>query len=251
MMRSPFSLRGKTILVTGASSGIGRVTAIECSKLGATLVLLARNEKRLRETLEVLNSCENDHKLFAVDLTDDEAVSKVISDLPLLDGLVNNAGIGNTLPIRNLRRDVLENIFNVNTQAPILLLQKLLKARKINKGASIVFTSSVAGAYTWNPGNAVYALSKNAINSFMKSAAVELASKNIRCNAVNPAMVNTDLVKSLSFTQEEMLQDLQKYPLGRYGEPEDVAYSIIFLLSDAASWITGINLVVDGGRTLK
>ncbi len=250
-MCDPFSLQGKTILVTGASSGIGRVTAIECSKLGATLVLLARNEKRLRETLEALNSCDNDHKLFVVDLTDDESVSKVISDLPQLDGLVNNAGIGNTLPIRKLRRDVLENVFNVNTQAPILLLQKLLKAKKINKGASIVFTSSVAGAYTWNPGNAVYALSKNAINSFMKSAAVELASKNIRCNAVNPAMVNTDLIKSLSFTQEEMLQDLQKYPLGRYGEPEDVAYSIIFLLSDAASWITGINLVVDGGRTLK
>lgn len=250
-MCSPFSLQGKTILVTGASSGIGRVTAIECSKLGATLVLLARNEKRLRETLEALNSCENDHKLFAVDLTDDEAVSKAISDLPLLDGVVNNAGIGNTLPIRNLRRDVLENVFNINTQAPILLLQKLLKAKKINKGASIVFTSSVAGAYTWNPGNAVYALSKNAINSFMKSAAIELASKNVRCNAVNPAMVNTDLIKSLSFTREEMLQDLQKYPLGRYGEPEDIAYSIIFLLSDAASWITGINLVVDGGRTLK
>ena len=109
-MCDPFSLQGKTILVTGASSGIGRVTAIECSKLGATLVLLARNEKRLRETLEALNSCDNDHKLFVVDLTDDESVSKVISDLPQLDGLVNNAGIGNTLPIRKLRRDVLENV---------------------------------------------------------------------------------------------------------------------------------------------
>lgn len=246
---NPYSLRGKVVLVTGASSGIGRATAIECSRLGATVVITARNENRLRETFDMLSGDSN--QMILCDLADDEAINKLVEEVPHLDGLVNNAGYQEYLPVPFIKKDKLEAIMSVNTIAPIALLQKLLRAKKITKGASIVFTSSLAGLGINAPGNSMYAATKGAISAFVTGAAIDLASKKIRVNAVCPGMVNTAIMDDGTVGEEELKADAANYPLGRYGEPEDIAYAIIYLLSDASSWVTATNLVIDGGVSAR
>ena len=246
---NPYSLRGKVVLVTGASSGIGRATAIECSRLGATVVITARNENRLRETFDMLSGDRN--QMILCDLADDEAINKLVEEVPHLDGLVNNAGYQEYLPVPFIKKDKLEAIMSVNTIAPIALLQKLLRAKKITKGASIVFTSSLAGLGINAPGNSMYAATKGAISAFVTGAAIDLASKKIRVNAVCPGMVNTAIMDDGTVGEEELKADAANYPLGRYGEPEDIAYAIIYLLSDASSWVTATNLVIDGGVSAR
>ncbi len=246
---NPYSLRGKVVLVTGASSGIGRATAIECSRLGATVVITARNENRLRETFDMLSGDSN--QMILCDLADDEAINKLVEEVPHLDGLVNNAGYQEYLPVPFIKKDKLEAIMSVNTIAPIALLQKLLRAKKITKGASIVFTSSLAGLGINAPGNSMYAATKGAISAFVTGAAIDLASKKIRVNAVCPGMVNTAIMDYGTVGEEELKADAANYPLGRYGEPEDIAYAIIYLLSDASSWVTATNLVIDGGVSAR
>ena len=246
---NPYSLRGKVVLVTGASSGIGRATAIECSRLGATVVITARNENRLRETFDMLSGDSN--QMILCDLADDEAINKLVEEVPHLDGLVNNAGYQEYLPVPFIKKDKLEAIMLVNTIAPIALLQKLLRAKKITKGASIVFTSSLAGIGINAPGNSMYAATKGAISAFVTGAAIDLASKKIRVNAVCPGMVNTAIMDYGTVGEEELKADAANYPLGRYGEPEDIAYAIIYLLSDASSWVTATNLVIDGGVSAR
>lgn len=246
---NPYSLRGKVVLVTGASSGIGRATAIECSRLGATVVITARNENRLRETFDMLSGDSN--QMILCDLADDEAINKLVEEVPHLDGLVNNAGYQEYLPVPFIKKDKLEAIMAVNTIAPIALLQKLLRAKKVTKGASIVFTSSLAGLGINAPGNSMYAATKGAISAFVTGAAIDLASKKIRVNAVCPGMVNTAIMDYGTVGEEELKADAANYPLGRYGEPEDIAYAIIYLLSDASSWVTATNLVIDGGVSAR
>ena len=246
---NPYSLRGKVVLVTGASSGIGRATAIECSRLGAIVVITARNENRLRETFDMLSGDSN--QMILCDLADDEAINKLVEEVPHLDGLVNNAGYQEYLPVPFIKKDKLEAIMSVNTIAPIALLQKLLRAKKITKGASIVFTSSLAGLGINAPGNSMYAATKGAISAFVTGAAIDLASKKIRVNAVCPGMVNTAIMDYGTVGEEELKADAANYPLGRYGEPEDIAYAIIYLLSDASSRVTATNLVIDGGVSAR
>lgn len=246
---NPYSLRGKVVLVTGASSGIGRATAIECSRLGATVVITARNENRLKETFDMLSGDSN--QMILCDLADDEAINKLVEEVPHLDGLVNNAGYQEYLPVPFIKKDKLEAIMEVNTIAPIALLQKLLRAKKITKGASIVFTSSLAGLGINAPGNSMYAATKGAISAFVTGAAIDLAPKKIRVNAVCPGMVNTATMDYGTVGEEELKADAANYPLGRYGEPEDIAHAIIYLLSDASSWVTATNLVIDGGVSAR
>lgn len=249
MSYNPFSLEGKTILVTGASSGIGRATAIECSKLGATIIATGRNIERLTETF---NKLEGDgQRMIVCDLDDESAMNQMIEAIPVIQGLVNNAGIGITKPLQFISVNDLDVILRTNTVAPISLLQKLLKRKKINKGASVVFTSSMAGLGNSAIGNCLYTASKGAISAFIRCAALELAQKCIRVNAVCPAMVKTALINSGSITQEQLDEDVKNYPLGRYGNPNDIAWAIIYLLSDASGWVTGDNLIIDGGLTLK
>jgi NAD(P)-dependent dehydrogenase (short-subunit alcohol dehydrogenase family) len=164
---------------------------------------------------------------------------------------VNNAGIGKTLPIQFFSSEELERIYRVNCFAPMLLIKQLVKQRKLNNPSSVVFTSSIAGSSNISPGNGIYGTSKCAINGFVKYAALELAGKGIRCNAVNPGMINTPLTENAVFSESDKLSDIDKFPLKRYGEPIEIAHAIIYLLSDAASWITGSSIVIDGGRTLK
>lgn len=245
---NPFSLKGKTILVTGASSGIGRASAIECSKLGAKVVITARDENRLSNTLQEL--VDDGHQMFICDLKNEADIDKLVAEIPEVQGLINNAGFTKTLPIPFINSDDIKGIFQVNTVAPIMLLQKLLKKKKIKKGASIVFTGSMAGLGFCSSGNSMYSASKGAISAFVRCAAKELASKGIRVNAVCPAMVDTGILDSGTISREQLEVDMKKYPLGRYGSPEDVAWSIIYLLSDASCWVTGDNLVLDGGKSI-
>ena len=250
-MYNPFNLEGKTILITGAGGGIGRATAVACAKMGATIIVTDINEITLKETLDILNGeGPKDHQMFAIDLTDDEALDQLVKDIPALDGMVCNAGISKVLPIQFLNSDDMGRIVNINAFAPMYLTQKLYKKKKLNKGGSIVFTESISGVKMVSMGAVMYAVSKNALDAFMRNAALEFAVRNIRVNSVNPSRVNTNIVKNAVYSEEEVAKDIQTYPLKRYAEPEEIANAIIFLLSDASSYITGHALIIDGGKTL-
>lgn len=246
---NPFSLDGKTILITGASSGIGKTTAIECSKLGAKVVITARNENRLQETLNLLEG--DGHAMICCDLSDPEAISNMIPQLPMLDGVVNNAGFTKTLPIQFIKEESLLDILKVNTVAPISIVKWLIKNKKLNHGASIVFTSSMSAIGRVSVGNSMYASSKGAITAFVRAAAKELANRKIRVNAVCPGMIDTGILDTGTITEEQMKADIENYPLKRYGKPEEVAWAMIYLLSDASAWTTGTNVVIDGGVSVK
>lgn len=248
-MNNPFTLSGKTVLVTGASSGIGKSTAVECAKMGAKLVVTGRNVDRLNQTL---NELEGDgHLAIVVDLATDDGLVSLVEQCPVLDGLVNNAGSTIMIPTQFITREKLQLVLEINSIAPILLTQLLLKKKKLRKGASVVFTDSISGVSIASPGNVLYSTSKAAINGFVKNAALDLASKNIRVNAVCPGMINTHILDNGSVSAEDVEADMRKYPLKRYGKPEEVAYAIIYFLSDASGFTTGANLVIDGGFTLQ
>ena len=245
---NPFSLSGKRILVTGASSGIGQETAIQCSKLGAELIIAGRNKERLEETLSQLEG-EN-HSMVLFDQNEEEDVNGIIPCLKEVDGVVFCAGIGMTKPLVFCNRDAFEKVFNTNFFSTVNILRLLVKQKRIRKNSSVVFVSSVGGVFNFNPGNGVYGASKAALSSAMKFYARELAPKSIRVNSVNPGMVRTPLIEAGTLSEEQLKQDCEKYPLKRYGEPSDIAYGIIYLLSDASSWVTGHSLVIDGGLTI-
>lgn len=246
---NPFSLSGKVILVTGASSGIGQETAIQCSKLGATVVITARNQSRLQETFDKLEG--EGHMQIIADLTNSEDLQRLVEEVPVLDGCVNNAGIQKYLPTPFINEEDLMKILQTNTIAPIMLTRTLVKKKKIRKGGSVVFTSSLAGNYKSSPGNAMYSTSKGALSGFMRNAAIDLAAKGIRCNAVNPGMIVTPIMtENSALTEDQWKLNEKKYPLGRFGTPQDVALGIVYLLSDAAVWVTGTSLVIDGGLVL-
>lgn len=248
---NPFTLEGKTILITGASSGIGKAAAIECSKAGAKVILTARSEERLKETHDQLVDAENQPAWISADMQKDEDILSLVEQLPLLDGVICNAGISINVPIAFIDREKIQQVLDVNTIAPILLTRQLIKKKKVAKGGSIVFTSSISGNNTVTVAHEMYSASKTAITGFMRNAALDLAVKGIRCNAVHPGMINTPMVHSGKYSEEQLQKDMDNYPLHRFGEPEEVAYAMIYLLSDAAAWVTGHSLVIDGGLTLK
>ena len=248
MSYNPFSLEGKTVLVTGASSGIGQATAIECSKMGAKVVITGRNEERLNETFSQLEG--EGHQIIVADLNTQDDIDTLVDACPVLDGLVNNAGRGKSKPVNFLKLEDLQDVYQTNLFGVALLTKGLLKKKKLGKGASIVFTSSIS-SYMTAAGLSIYASSKAAVCGYMRTCAIELGVKGIRSNAVLPGMVETKLINSGTYTDEDKQKDLNLYPLGRYGRPTDIAHGIIYLLSDASVWVTGLELVIDGGRMLK
>ena len=248
-MYNPFSIKEKVILVTGASSGIGRATAIECSKMGAKLIITARNEERLKETLKLLEG--EGHQYIVADLLNKDEINNLVLKIPILNGVVNNAGFNIVKLIPYIKHEDLSNMFKINLVAPILLTNEIVKIKKIKKNSSIVFVSSI-GKYIIAPANSIYNTTKGGLSAFMKSAALDLAGKKIRCNAVLPGMVETPLVnEEVVLTEEQLDADRKLYPLKRFGKTEEIAHAIIFLLSDASSWMTGTEIVIDGGRSLK
>ena len=248
-MNNPFSLKNKVILVTGAASGIGRATAIECSRMGAKLIITARSEERLKETLALLE--REGHQYIVANLSIEEDIDKLVSLMPAVNGVVNNAGFNIVKLIPFIKTEDMNKILKLNLEAPILLTNKIVKKKKIAKGSSIVFVSSI-GKSIIAPGCSIYSATKGGLSAFMKNAAVDLAGKKIRCNAVLPGMVETPLILNKeTLTEEQLDNDRNLYPLKRYGNPQEIAYSIVFLLSNASAWMTGSEIIIDGGRSLK
>ena len=246
---NPFSLEGKVVLITGAAGGIGRASAIECAKLGANLILTDINEEGLKATLEQLPN-QGQHSYIVANLTVDEEIDKLVGEIDKLDGFVSNAGVTKPMLVKFINREDLERIMQINAMAPMYLTQRLLKKKKFARGASIVFTVSIGGVYTTAIANAMYGSSKGALQVFMKNVALESAVSGIRCNSVNPGMINTGLFKPGTYSEEDRKRDMQTYPMKRYGEPREVALGIVYLLSDASSFVTGHSLIIDGGKTL-
>ena len=243
-MFNPFSLTGKTVFVTGASSGIGRGIAITCSKMGAKVMINGRNKERLLETLSQMEGEGNE--IIAGDLTENETVISVVGGLPNLDGVVHCAGIGELTLCRNIEETDIDKVMGINFKAPVMLQTEILRQKRINKGASIVFLASFSNESP-TIGNALYSASKGAIIAYANCLQLELAPRMIRVNCISPAMVWTDLIFRGGLTKEELLENEQTYPLKRYGQPEDVANLAVYLLSDASSWMAGSNLKITGG----
>ena len=249
-MKNPYSLSGKTILITGGAGGIGSATACRCIAMGARVILTDIREGMLRSVIESLSKpiCGGENLYYTADLTNPNDLDGLLTFCPSIDGLVCNAGVMKLVLTQFITEEELTRVQKINLNAPILLTKGLLKKKKINKGGSIVFTASAAGVYRVSQGNAIYATTKCGIDAFMRTVALEYGPKGIRCNSVNPGMVETALIGS--FTKEQKEKEMQNYPLRRFAQPEDIANGIVFLLSDASSFVTGTALKIDGGMTL-
>jgi len=248
MNNNPFSLQEKTILVTGASSGIGQATANACAAMGARVIITGRSQERLLVTRDLLGSqCE---AMIPADLTLEEDVKNLVKALPALDGAVLCAGNSTTLPLQFGTREKFDEMFDINFFAPVELMRLMYKKKVLQKGASVVLIASIGGTHSFMPGNGVYGASKAALNSVMKYAAREYASRKVRVNSICPGMVDTPLIHRGTITEEQLAEDAKRYPLGRYGRPEDIANGAVYLLSDASSWLTGHDLVIDGGFSI-
>lgn len=248
-MKNPFSLEGKTILVTGAASGIGRATAIQCAEMGAKVILVDLNEQGLKDSMALIT--RDDTESRALDLTDLDKLIEMVGSLPKLDGVASNAGIVLSLLAKFSEPKDMERIFKINTFSHINLIQQLISQKKLNKGASIVFTSSMSGVYCGLAGGSLYGATKSAILGYTKALAIELAPRGIRVNTIHPGMIETPLTNGTALSKELLEEDAKNYPLGRYGKPEEIAYSIVYLLSDATVWMTGTQLLIDGGYSVK
>ena len=247
---NPYSLAGKTILVTGGAGGIGSEVARACSKLGARIILTDIRVDALEAALLSLTAVDfGDHLAYKADLTNAEDLANLVNQIPEIDGFVCNAGVMKLVLTQFITEDDLTRIQSINLNAPILLTKALLKKKKIKKGGSIVFTASAAGVFRVSLGNAIYATTKCGIDAFMRTVALEYGPRGIRCNSVNPGMVETALIGG--FTDEEKQKEMQNYPLRRFAKPEDIALGIVYLLSDASSFVTGTALKIDGGMTLS
>ena len=247
-MDSPFVVEGKSILVTGAASGIGKATALLCSKMGAKVTITDLNEEQLKATFDSLEG--DGHQMVVANLTDNDDLQRLVDALPKLEGVVCNAGIIKTILAQFAEKSDIERILNINTIAPIYLTKLLLENKKIKKEASIVYTSSMGGVYNGAIGNGLYGSSKAALVGFVKSLALEVAPRGIRVNTVHPGITETNIYNNTSITPEQLELEKAHYPLKRFGKPEEIANAIVFLLSDASKWMTGSQLLIDGGCSL-
>jgi len=246
-MENPFNLLGRRILVTGASSGIGRECCVRIAQMGGTVVATGRNEERLRQTLGLLAGA--DHQYIAGDLWELVTSGRMAAFLPELDGVVHSAGVTKIVPIKLLSEATVRDIMRTNYESPVMLTQQLLKSRRLRAGASVVFIASVAARIA-NKGNSVYAGSKGALCAFARVLALEVAPQKIRVNTLCPGLVRTSFTATDGPISESMLVEYEKlYPLG-FGEAVDVANGVVYLLSEASRWLTGSELVMDGGLTI-
>jgi len=249
MAFNPFSIEGKTILVTGAASGMGKATAITCSQMGAKVIAADFNAEGLANSMSELEG--EGHKCYAINLADDSTWEELMNGDFMLDGIASCAGIAAMYPFAFINKEGFDKIFNVNFFGPVLLVKSLLKKKKINKGASIVFVSSMDGTKIVHSGNSIYAASKAALMGMSRNMALDLAPKKIRVNCILPGTTDTPLIRTDNVTEEDLEKQIQAFPLKRFGKPEDMAYGIIYLLSDASSFVTGTELVIDGGYTIQ
>lgn len=242
------SLKNKTILITGASSGIGKASAFICHELGAHVILTSRREDELKE---ICNQLKDNSSYVVGDLTQENEIEILVASISNLDGIVHCAGIVKPVPIKFIKKKHITEMFDVNFSSAVLLSSNLLSQKKINSNASVVFVSSVSVNHPYT-GGALYISSKGALEAFNKAFALEGSSKKIRSNIVAPALVKTNIWDQIteSFTEEDIQKIENQYPLG-LGEADDVAKTIAFLLSDMSKWITGTTITMDGGLLLN
>lgn len=244
------SLQHKKILITGASSGIGRATAILFSELGAKLILTARSGERLNETLALLKS-PADHRIITADLSNQSDIERMVAEMPAIDGFVHACGKVLPVPVKFIRDKQLQDVFSVNYFSAVHTVAELLKQKKLNTNASVAFISSVSTLHAYF-GGGPYISSKAALEGYAKVLALELVPKKIRVNVLQPALVNTAIFESTidaAINKEEMNKLIAQYPLG-IGQPQDVAQALAYFISDASKWVTGTCLKMDGGLTL-
>jgi NAD(P)-dependent dehydrogenase (short-subunit alcohol dehydrogenase family) len=245
-MDNLFDIEYKNILVTGASSGIGKEIAIKLNALGANVIITGRNEDRLNETRDsMVYHLGIPVETYACDLSKEDEIKKMVTELPQLDGVVFCAGVVEYYPIRFINAEKINNIFSVNLNSQILLTQQLVKNKKLKPNGSLVYISSIASKIGV-AGTALYAASKAGLNGFVKVTASELANQKIRANSICPGIIQTPMTEKAQNVNNNLAKD---YPLG-LGETIDVVGPCIFLLSDASKWITGTELILDGGLTL-
>ena len=250
---NPFSLAGKTILVTGASSGIGRATAIECAKMGATVILSAIPEESdmLQDVLEALEG--NGHAIVLADLKSEDEIRALATHVGMLDGVVFAAGTLSVKPLAYYSMKSIQDAFSVNTFACMSLTKELVKAKMLKENSSLVFISSVASGSVTAKALGLYSASKAALDSFSRQCAVELADRNIRSNTINPGMVRTDLTanNTIYSIEDVLATSSEKLSLfKRFGLPEEISWCAVYLLSDASAFVTGASFVIDGGLHL-
>lgn len=248
-MYNPFSLENKRILITGASSGIGRTTAIECSKMGAKIIACGRNESRLSETMDLLVG--DGHEFFSGDLSQNMFVEELVSRIDAVDGAVLAAGQTVVQPILFSSKEKFIELYNNNLFPNIELLRLLVKQKKIMREGSIVYIVSIGGTTIFESGMSIYGSAKSALNAFIRYAAVELAPKKIRVNGISPGAVDTPMIHEGKVSDEQLKIAIANCPLKRWGQPIDVASGAIYLLSNAASWVTGHTLIIDGGVSAR
>lgn len=253
-MNNPFSLEGKIVLVTGASSGIGAQCAIDCAEAGAKVVLVARNEERLQNTRSQMRG-EN-HLIVSEDLSVvnniPKLVQKIVSQVGPINGVVNCAGISSVTPLKLVKEDSLDNIIRTNIYSAYFLTKEVSRmGNYIKTGVSVIFLSSVMGIKGENA-KSMYSLTKGALISTARSLAIELAPKRIRVNCISPGVIETPINSTQPYMADPDKRSMleSKHPLG-LGKTTDISYACIYLLSDAAKWITGQNLVIDGGYTIR
>lgn len=243
---NPFDLTGKTILITGASSGLGRQCAITASGLGAIVFITGRNKERLQETFGRLSG--TGHQLFVADLTVQADITSLAGRLPELNGVVYSTGISDLAPARFIKQQEIDKTFSISYNASVLLTSELLSKKKLVKNAcSLVFISTISTKYPF-VGGTMYISAKAALESYAKVLALELAPKGIRSNSISPAFVKTPMLDDTAEKySDEAVRKIEAQQLLGLGEPEDVANVVAFFLSDAARWITASNLILGGG----
>jgi len=243
---SIFDLTGKTILITGASSGLGQQCAITASRQGATLIITGRNPDRLNETLQKLSG--DGHRLITADLTFENDIAGLVDQLPVLNGVVYSTGISDLSPARFIKEAEISKTFNISFNASVLLTSQLLAKKKLEKNnCSLVFISTISTRYPF-VGGAMYISAKAALESYARVLALELAPRGIRSNSISPAFVKTPMLDNTAEKySDEAVRKIEAQQLLGLGEPEDVANPVVFFLSDAAKWITASNLILGGG----
>lgn len=248
------NLKDKNILITGGTSGIGRNLAIQASRIGAHIVIIGRDENKIKSILSEIG--EHEHLAYSLDIRQynniELIIESAVNKLGKIDGFVHCAGIETTTPLRNMNNLSYETLFATNVISGFEIARILSKKKYCNpKGASYIFMSSVMGKLG-EKGKVAYSASKAAILGGVKSMALELASKNIRCNSVLPGLVATEMSNKMFETlpEEAVNAIINKHPLG-IGNPEDISNLCLYLLSDLSKWITGSEIVIDGGYSIS